>query len=71
MNQYLSAELFRGELESRRDLLGENFGIAEAKRVQGDLSYHSIVGYHHGHGTKQGLQEDNCTEHRLRILIVM
>lgn len=29
--RYLSAKLFRGELESGGDLLGEDFGITEAK----------------------------------------
>lgn len=52
---YLRAKLFRGELESGSDLLGQDFGITEAKGVQGDLSYHSIVRHHHGHRTKQGL----------------
>lgn len=54
-SHYLSAELFRGELERGSDLLGEDFGVTEAKRVQGDLSYHGIVRDHHGHRAKQGL----------------
>ncbi len=29
--QYLRAKLFRGELESGGDFLGEDFGITEAK----------------------------------------
>lgn len=53
---HLRAELFRGECERAGDFLGEDFGIAEAKRVERDLGYHGKVGDHHGHRPKQGLQ---------------
>jgi len=52
---YLWTELFRGQLERRNDLLGEDFSVRKAKREERYLGDQSVVRNHHRYRPKQRL----------------